>query len=47
MNLLMDLVRSINEVLWSKILIVMLISLGLYFTVRTNFVQFRYFKEMY
>ena len=47
MNLLMDLVRSINEVLWSKILIVMLISLGLYFTVRTNFVQFRYFKEMF
>ena len=25
----------------------MLISLGLYFTVRTNFVQFRYFKEMF
>ncbi|MBM7704656.1 alanine/glycine:cation symporter family protein [Metabacillus iocasae] len=35
-----------NNLLWSYILIGMLITLGLYFTIRTNFVQFRLIKEM-
>ena len=46
MELLNNLVSNVNELLWSKLLIVMLIVLGLYFTFRTNFVQFRFFKEM-
>lgn len=38
---------SLSDVLWSKVLIVMLIGLGLYFTVRTGFVQFRFFNEQF
>ncbi|MBU3059619.1 alanine/glycine:cation symporter family protein [Pseudomonas indica] len=37
----------INDLLWSKVLIVMLVGLGLYFTVRSRFVQFRYFGTMF
>lgn len=47
MDLLNNLVGVVNEVLWSKVLIIMLISLGVYFTFRTKFVQFRYFGEMF
>ncbi|MEW9080743.1 alanine/glycine:cation symporter family protein [Terrisporobacter glycolicus] len=47
MELLNNLVLSFNDFLWSKVLIVMLITLGLYFTFRTKFVQFRYFGEMF
>ena len=39
-------ITHINEILWSYILIVLLIGLGLYFTVRTKFVQIRYLVEM-
>ena len=34
-----------NDFLWTYILIVFLIGLGLYFTIRTRFVQFRYFGD--
>nr|WP_298168705.1 alanine/glycine:cation symporter family protein [uncultured Pseudomonas sp.] len=37
----------LNDLLWSKVLIVMLIGLGLYFTVVSRFVQFRYFGSMF
>lgn len=37
----------LNDLLWSKLLIVMLIGLGLYFTVASRFVQFRYFGRMF
>lgn len=47
MELLNNLVGVINELLWSKVLIIMLITLGLYFTFRTKFVQFRFFGEMF
>lgn len=47
MELLNNLVLSVNDFLWSKVLIIMLISLGIYFTVKTNFVQFRFFGEMF
>ena len=47
MELLDNLVIIVNELLWSKILIIMLISLGIYFTLRTKFVQFRFFGEMF
>jgi AGCS family alanine or glycine:cation symporter len=37
----------LNDLIWSKLLIVMLIGLGLYFTVASRFVQFRYFGGMF
>ena len=46
-DLLNGLVGSINNFLWSYILIGMLILLGIYFSIKTNFVQFRYFGEMF
>lgn len=46
MSLLQTFVGAINDLLWSKILIGLLIALGLYFTFRTKFVQFRLFGEM-
>ncbi|SHH15080.1 alanine/glycine:cation symporter family protein [Tepidibacter thalassicus] len=35
-----------NDLLWGKILIILLITLGLYFTIKSNFVQFKFFGEM-
>ncbi|MBH0170320.1 MAG: alanine/glycine:cation symporter family protein [Bacillota bacterium] len=46
MDWINNFIGSVNTYLWSYILIVMLIGLGLYFTVRTKFVQFRMFGEM-
>ena len=37
----------LNDLIWSKLLIVMLVGLGLYFTIRSRFVQFRYFGSMF
>lgn len=37
----------LNDLLWSKLLIALLIGLGLYFTLRSGFVQFRYFGAMF
>lgn len=36
-----------NDFLWSKILVILLIACGLYFTVRSKFVQFGMLKEMF
>ena len=47
MELLNGFVETINEYLWGYILIVMLISIGIYFTFKTKFVQFRLFREMF
>ncbi|MBQ6631699.1 MAG: alanine:cation symporter family protein [Romboutsia sp.] len=47
MDMILKLVDSMNTFLWSYVLIVMLIVLGLYFTFKTKFVQFRFFKEMF
>ena len=47
MEFLLNCIDSINTLLWSNVLIVMLIVLGLYFTFRTKFVQFRYLGEMF
>lgn len=38
-------IDSFNNWLYSYILIILLIGVGLYFTIRTRFVQFRLFKE--
>lgn len=40
-------IGNINTLMWSYILIILLIGVGLYFTFRTKFVQFRYLKEMF
>ena len=47
MELFNEFVIVINNYLWGFILIALLIVLGLYFSIKTNFVQFRYFKEMF
>ena len=47
MELLNNLVLQVNDFIWSYILIIMLVVLGVYFTVKTRFVQFRYIKEMF
>lgn len=36
-----------NDILWTYVLIAPLILLGVYFTFKTGFVQFRYIKEMF
>ena len=46
MEILEKVILTINNILWSYILIVLLIGLGIYFTIKTKFVQFRYLKEM-
>ncbi|MED2585005.1 sodium:alanine symporter, partial [Bacillus thuringiensis] len=45
-RLFVDLVGSTNDFLWSKLLIIMLVICGIYFTFKLNFVQFRMLKEM-
>ena len=40
-------IMHFNNFLWTYVLIAPLILLGLYFTFKTNFVQFRYIKEMF
>ena len=47
MELLSNIVDSINTYLWTYILIALLLVLGIYFSIRTNFVQFRYIQEMF
>lgn len=39
-------IDSVNNFLWTYILIGALLGVGLYFTITTRFVQFRYLKEM-
>lgn len=41
-----ELITSINDLLWSYVLIVALVGCGLWFTWRTRFVQFRMIGEM-
>ena len=47
MDLLNNLIQHFNNFLWTYILIAMLLVLGVYFTWKTKFVQFRYIKEMF
>lgn len=47
MKLLNELILAFNDILWTYILIAMLIIIGLYFTFKTKFVQFRNIKEMF
>ena len=47
MGLLNSLVNELNNILWGYLLIFALLGLGIYFTFKTKFVQFRYIKEMF
>lgn len=47
METLNGIVTILNDFLWTYILVIALIALGIYFSIRTKFVQFRYFKEMF
>lgn len=47
LNFLQNMISVSNTILWSYVLIVLLIALGLYFTIKSNFVQFRFFGEMF
>ncbi|WP_340005729.1 alanine/glycine:cation symporter family protein [Paenibacillus sp. FSL K6-0276] len=42
-----NMISVTNDFLWSKILVILLIVCGLYFTIRSKFVQFGMFKEMF
>lgn len=42
-----SMISIINDFLWSKILVALLIVCGLYFTIGSKFVQFGMFKEMF
>ncbi|MGH4124295.1 MAG: alanine/glycine:cation symporter family protein [Clostridium sp.] len=46
MNFLQAIIGKTNDILWSYVLIALLIFMGLYFSFKTKFVQFRYLKEM-
>ncbi|GED17891.1 sodium:alanine symporter [Aneurinibacillus migulanus] len=45
-QLLQDMIGVTNDFLWSKLLVIMLVCLGLYFTFKSKFVQIRMLKEM-
>ena len=45
MDFINDFILSINDFIWTYILIAMLIAIGVYFTFKTKFVQFTNFKE--
>ncbi|MCQ8211762.1 alanine:cation symporter family protein [Cetobacterium somerae] len=47
MSILENIVDFFNSILWGKnILVVLLISSGIFFTIKTNFVQIRFLKHM-
>ncbi len=46
-SMLQGSVDYMNNILWTYVLIVALVGAGIYFTVRTRFMQFRYLKEMF
>lgn len=46
MEIVEKVISETNDLLWSSILIILLVGMGIYFTVRTKFVQFRMIKEM-
>ncbi|WP_434356002.1 sodium:alanine symporter family protein [Parasalinivibrio latis] len=46
-ELFVSFVDTGNGILWGSVLVYLLIGLGLYFTVRTRFIQFRHFGHMF
>lgn len=47
MEIFSNIIDNINTFMWSYLLVVLLIGVGLYFSFKTRFVQFRHFKEMF
>lgn len=47
MELLGSFVSGVNDILWSYVLIIMLVGLGIFFTFSTKFVQIRLLGEMF
>ena len=41
-----NLIDPVNKALYTYILVYLLVAVGIYFTIRTRFVQFRYFPRM-
>jgi alanine or glycine:cation symporter, AGCS family len=46
MEIIQDIVGVTSDFLWAKLLIVLLLSLGVFYTLFSRFVQIRWFKEM-
>lgn len=44
---MVDVAESVSDFIYTYILIIILVGLGLWFTIKTNFVQFRNFPEMF
>ncbi|MGM9926372.1 MAG: alanine/glycine:cation symporter family protein [Bacillus sp. (in: firmicutes)] len=44
---MVGILNGLNDIIWTYILIAVLLVLGVFFTVKTNFVQFRYLGEMF
>ncbi|MCM2675022.1 alanine/glycine:cation symporter family protein [Alkalicoccobacillus plakortidis] len=47
MDLIIDWIDTLNGFVYTYILIILLVGVGLYFTVKTNFIQIRMFPEMF
>ncbi|MDQ0209017.1 alanine/glycine:cation symporter family protein [Alkalicoccobacillus murimartini] len=47
MNSIIEWIDTLNGFVYTYILIILLVGVGLYFTVKTNFIQFRMFPEMF
>lgn len=43
----MDLINFINNILWGSVLVYLLLGSGLYFTLRTHFIQIRHFGHIF
>lgn len=46
-EMLSSLIENISNIMYSYLLIIMLLTVGLYFTIRTKFVQFRFLGESF
>ncbi|MGL6258367.1 alanine/glycine:cation symporter family protein [Vibrio sp. WXL103] len=42
-----DIINLMNDLLWGSILVYLLVGVGIYFTVRLGFIQFRHFRHMF
>jgi AGCS family alanine or glycine:cation symporter len=47
MNGLPDLISFMNDLLWGSVLVYLLVGVGIYFTLRLGFIQFRHFGHMF
>lgn len=47
MGFIENIIGVVNGFFWDWVLIIVLLGLGLWFTIKTKFVQFRYLPEMF